>query len=136
MVFIKNWINVMHDIQTEENVEMFLREEIKELLTELNCRWTTPEAKIKEIADVIWCATALIERMGYDSDKVMEKLKESNMSKAFRTSEAAESELPEGGEVVEAGDFYVIMNSWNKIMKPKNFINMGRKEVEECKYQK
>lgn len=136
MVFIKNWINVMHDIQTEENVEMFLREEIKELLAELNCRWTTPEAKIKEIADVIWCATALIERMGYDSDKVMEKLKESNMSKAFRTFEAAESELPEGGEVVEAGDFYVIMNPWNKIMKPKSFINMGRKEIQECKYQK
>lgn len=132
---IKNWVNVMHDIQSEENVEMFLREEIKELLVELNCKFGTPTDKVKEMADVVWCALALMERMGYDSEKVMEKLRESNMSKTFKTYEAAEAELPEGGSVVEAGDYFVIMNSWNKIMKPKTFINMSKKEVEECKYQ-
>ena len=106
---IKNWVNVMYDIQTEENVET--------------------------LADVGWCALALMGRMGYDSEKVMEKLRESNMSKTFKTYEAAEAELPEGGSVVEAGDYFVIMNSWNKIMKPKTFINMSKKEVDECKYQ-
>ena len=133
MTVIKNWVNVMHDIQTEENVEMFLRDEIKEVLQELNCKWGNPWDKVKELADVIWCATALIERMGYDSEKIMEKLRESNMSKTFETAEEAQAECPEGGEVLPAGDLFVCMNPWNKIMKPKNFINMGRKEVEECK---
>lgn len=134
MTVIKNWLNVMQDTQSEEDVAHFLRQEIQELLDELNCRWGTPWDKVKEMADVIWCATALMERMGYDSDKVMERLKENNMSKAFATREEAETQKIEGCEVVEAGGLFVIMNSYNKIQKPKNFVKMGKDIIEGCRY--
>lgn len=132
---ISNWINIFSDTQTPQDVEHFLREEIKELIVELNAGYSPECDKIKELADVIWCATALIERLGYDSAKVMEMLRANNMSKTFSSKEEADAQCPEWCKVVSAGDVFVILNDNNKICKPLNFKKLKKADIDATKYQ-
>jgi hypothetical protein len=135
-----DWITAGNSLQSLRDTEMCLKEELAELDVELTGYSGTQADKIKELADVIWCATAMIEKLGYDSVKIMGLLAKNNASKVYLSYLKACDEVvlyhKPGCDVELFGDTgrFVVVDGNNKIQKPANFIKITAADIEMCKY--
>lgn len=125
--------------QTVKAVQACLEEELNELHVELLTQPRDHARLIKELADVIWCATAMMEKLGYDSAQVMQLLAKNNASKVYLSLEAASDDMYHhhklncGIEPFGDGNMFVVVNPNAKIQKPMSFVKLTAAAIDNCK---
>jgi len=134
------FIEASNQLQTVKAVQACLEEELGELQVELLTQPHSPAWLIKELADVIWCATAMMEKLGYDSERVMQLLATNNASKVYLSLEVASDDMYNhhklncGIEPFGEGSMFVVVNPNAKIQKPAGFIELTHTDIDNCKY--
>ena len=133
------FIEASNKLQTAKAVQACLEEELNELQVELLTQPHDHVRLIKELADVVWCATTMMEKLGYDSAQVMQLLAKNNASKVYLSLEAASDDMYHhhklncGIEPFGDSHAFVVVDHAAKIQKPLGFVKLTAAAIDNCK---